>query len=140
MLFGFAGQSFKKKKRVDILYYRRGAGGARRGGRVQSKQTQPKPPLSTPRPTPSLHRVAQGGLKTTRLVNCESFWDFCATNSRLFWTLSSFHPSCVVCATLCFISFVGFMSGRCSIRATGKVPLFYCMPLNTVTIKWPQIG
>ena len=139
MLFWFAGQSFKKKK-VWISFTTEGGLGELEGeGGSKANRLNLNPlfqPLVQP---PSLHRVAQGGLKTTRLVNHESDLGFLCHQFYVIF-LSSFHPSCVVYATLCFISFVGFMSGRCSIRATGKVPLFYCMPLNTVTIKWRLTG
>ena len=72
MLFWFAGQSFKKKKSVDILYYRRGLEELEGEGGSKANRLNLNPlfqPLVQP---PSLHRVAQGGLKTTRLVNRES--------------------------------------------------------------------
>ena len=68
MLFWVAGQSFRKKKSVDILYYRRGLGELEGEGGSKANRLNLNP-LFQP---PSLHRVAQGGLKTTRLVNRES--------------------------------------------------------------------
>ena len=60
---------------MDILYYRRGLGELEGEGGSKANRLNLNPlfqPLAQP---PSLHRVAQGGLKTTRLVNRES--DFC---------------------------------------------------------------
>ena len=72
MLFWFAGQSFKKKK-VWISFTTEGGLGELEGeGGSKANRLNLNPlfqPLVQP---PSLHRVAQGGLKTTRLVNRES--------------------------------------------------------------------
>ena len=104
MLFRFAGQSFKKKKSVDILYYRRGLGELEGEGGSKANRLNLNP-LFQP---PSLHRVAQGGLKTTRLVNRERFGIFVQPILGYFGRFYRFTPP-VLFAQLC-VSFLLLVS------------------------------
>ena len=97
MLFRFAGQSFKKKKSVDILYYRRGLGELEGEGGSKANRLNLNP-LFQP---PSLHRVAQGGLKTTRLVNRESDLGFLC--DQFYVILDAFIVSPLLCCLRNFV-------------------------------------
>lgn len=101
MLFWFAGQSFKKKK-VWISFTTEGGLGELEGkGGSKANRLNLNPlfqPLVQP---PSLHRVAQGGLKTTRLVNRESDLGFLC--HQFYVILDAFIVSPLLCCLRNFV-------------------------------------